>query len=192
MTTDTHVTDEVMRRPYNRLLVRDPEGTYSARVLEFDGCFAGGDTPEEASTNLVEAMRLWVESELEQDHDIPEPYGSREYSGRLNFRMPASLHENAARRAEIERVSLNQLLVTAVSQYLGQLHPTGLRDNFLAASSLLARAAENPAAYWPYQGGTSFPVHGEDVALGTRIPSIGDARLEDRIEPLANPGHHVT
>lgn len=111
--------EELMKKAYHRIIVRDPEGSFSSRVLEFDGCFAGGATSEEAAEALEEVMALWLEVELEQGHEIPEPFGSREHSGRLNLRMPSSLHERAALRAAVEGVSLNQLLVAAVSAHLG-------------------------------------------------------------------------
>lgn len=111
--------EELLKKAYHRIIVRDPEGSFSSRVLEFDGCFAGGATPEEAAEAIEEVMALWLEAELEQGHKIPEPFGSREHSGRLNLRMPASLHERAALRAAVEGVSLNQLLVAAVAAHLG-------------------------------------------------------------------------
>ncbi|MPZ98227.1 MAG: toxin-antitoxin system HicB family antitoxin [Dehalococcoidia bacterium] len=128
----------ILARPYSRILVPDPEGTFSARILEFDGAFSGGRTPEEAAANLEEAAYLWVEAELERGGDVPEPVAERDYSGRLNFRMPPTLHERAALRAEIEGVSLNQLLVTAVAGYLGADRPAARR-----------RVADEPGDYRP-------------------------------------------
>ena len=65
--------DDYLRRPYTRILESDETGAWSARVLELDGCFSGGDTPDEANRNLGEAMRLWIEFEIERGHDIPDP-----------------------------------------------------------------------------------------------------------------------
>ena len=134
MTMSHPTIDELMALPYHRVVTADPEGTYSARVIEFDGCLSGGQSASEAITNLDEAMRLWLEGEIEQGHAIPQPYGSTEYSGRINLRLASSLHEQAALRAEIEGISLNQLFVTAIANYLGwaarphtylQMHPSG-------------------------------------------------------------------
>ncbi len=116
--TDPRVA-EYMAKPFARLIVRDPEGTYSARVVEFRGCYAGGDTEEEAARNLTEAMQAWIESELEEGRTIPEPALVGTYSGNTRLRLPRSLHERAAQRAELEGVSLNQLFVSAIAGYLG-------------------------------------------------------------------------
>ncbi len=42
-------------------------------MLELEGCFSGGGTPDEANRNLSEAMSLWIEFEIEHGHEIPEP-----------------------------------------------------------------------------------------------------------------------
>ena len=65
--------DDYMQRPYTRILESDETGGWSARVLELEGCFSGGDTPDEANRNLSEAMSLWIESQLEHGYEIPEP-----------------------------------------------------------------------------------------------------------------------
>ena len=113
------VIERLMSLPYHRVIEADPEGTYSARVLEFDGCFSGGGTPAEAAVSLDEAMALWLDGELRARRAIPEPWGSREYSGRLVLRLPRSLHQRSAERAHIEEISLNQLLVAAIAEYVG-------------------------------------------------------------------------
>ena len=63
-------------------------------------------------------MHDWLEEELKAEHSIPEPLGDREFSGKLVLRLPASLHRRAALRASREGVSLNQMLVVAVAQFL--------------------------------------------------------------------------
>jgi antitoxin HicB len=112
--------DGLLRAPYHRQWFQNEDGTWSAEVAELDGVFAGGDTLEELSANLDAAMSLWFEIELEERREIPPPWGSRSYSGTLNLRLPKSLHEQAAHRAKIEGVSLNQYLVAAVSSHLGR------------------------------------------------------------------------
>lgn len=65
--------DDYLRLPYTRILESDETGGWWARVLELEGCFSEGDTPDEANRNLSEAMSLWIEVELERGHEIPEP-----------------------------------------------------------------------------------------------------------------------
>lgn len=117
--TETRVA-EYMAKPFARLTMRDPEGTYSARVIEFPGCFGGGDTAEEAARSLTESMEVWIESELEEGRDIPEPSWAAAYSGNIRLRLPRSMHEQAAHRADLDSVSLNQLFVAAIASYLGR------------------------------------------------------------------------
>ena len=116
---------EHMAKPYARLIIRDPEGTYSARVIEFPGCFSGGETEAEAAENLTDAMESWIESELEEERDIPEPAWAGDYSGNIRLRLPRSLHAQAAHRAELDGASLNQLFVTAIAHYLGRVEELG-------------------------------------------------------------------
>lgn len=106
--------------PYTRLLVPDEDGGYTAEVLEFEGCFSQGDSGEEALENINGAMHDWLEVEIQAGHSIPEPMGDHEYSGKLVLRFPESVHRRAAIRANREGVSLNQLLVVAVTHYLAQ------------------------------------------------------------------------
>ena len=51
----------------------DGEPTYLARVLEMDGCFGQGDTPEAATEDLRLAIADFIESLLEDGLPVPEP-----------------------------------------------------------------------------------------------------------------------
>ena len=117
----TDIAHEVLAMPYTRVLRAADQGGFACEVLEFSGCFATGDTAEEAMVNLEEAMVMWAESEHEAGHDIPRPLVAGEYSGRMTLRIPPSLHERAALQAQIEGVSLNRLLSAAVASYIGEV-----------------------------------------------------------------------
>ena len=111
-------------RPYARMLIPDLEdGGYVARVLEFPGCISEGDTPNEAIGNIEEALEAVIESMLLRGDPIPEPLADRDFSGRLNLRIPPSLHARASERAALEGVSLNRLLSDAVAQYVVSPRP---------------------------------------------------------------------
>ena len=47
----------------------------------------------------------------------------RTYSGKVNLRMPKSLHRDLARRAEEEGVSLNQFMVVTLARAVGEELP---------------------------------------------------------------------
>lgn len=110
---------EATAAPYHRIFVRETGGGYSSWVLELPGVFGGGDSIEEANQTLEEAMTDWIAIELEREHDIPAPLDPEDFSGRLTFRIPPSLHYQASLRAQIEGVSLNRLLSDAVAQLVG-------------------------------------------------------------------------
>lgn len=111
---------ELIKEPYSRVLIPEEEGGYSAFVLEFPGCISAGDTPDEAMENLTEAMELWLGAVLEEGQSVPTPAEATDYSGRTNLRMPETVHRDAAVRAQIDGVSLNQWIVSAISRALGE------------------------------------------------------------------------
>jgi predicted RNase H-like HicB family nuclease len=49
---------------------KDPGSSYGVTVPDFPGCFSAGETIEDAATNAVEAIDLWVETALEDKVDV--------------------------------------------------------------------------------------------------------------------------
>jgi len=109
---------DYLQEPYTRILIPS-NGSYSAEILEFPGCFAEGETPDEAIKNLEEAAESWIEASLEQGMEIPEPYMNQGFGGKVALRLPRSIHRQAVRFAERDGVSLNQFLVSAISARIG-------------------------------------------------------------------------
>jgi predicted RNase H-like HicB family nuclease len=113
---------EIVARPYARVLTPDIEsGGFVARVLEFQGVFSEGETPDEAIAMVNDALAGVVDVMLEQGQEIPEPFEGREWSGKLVLRMPPSLHARVVELASMEGVSINRFLNDAVSQYVGSV-----------------------------------------------------------------------
>lgn len=108
-----------LRKPYARVIIPDDAGRYAAQILEFPGCFAEGDTPEEAYRNLQEAAENWLDSAHSQGMAIPEPFATQGYSGTISLRLPKSVHRRAAEYAHRDGVSLNQFLVSAIAARVG-------------------------------------------------------------------------
>lgn len=108
-----------LQQPYARILIPEPDGGFSAEILEFPGCFADGDTPDSAFHNLEIAAESWIEAALEQGQEIPPPSANHSYAGRIALRLPRDLHRLAVRKAERDGISLNQCLVTAVATWIG-------------------------------------------------------------------------
>ena len=74
------------------------------------------DSPMRASTPEEAVRRAWAaveESQAESTSDgvaLSSPTATPRHSGKLLVRMPATLHDELARTAESEGVSLNQLI----------------------------------------------------------------------------------
>jgi antitoxin HicB len=162
-----------LSEPYSRVLVPDPSGGYFAEVLELPGCFSEGDTPEEAIKNVEEAMEGWIAAALDAGQPIPSPAASRGYSGHVALRMPKSLHREAVRRAELEGVSLNQYLVTAIEAHVaGQ----GMADD------IAARVAGDVRA-----GLTVTQFTWAQVYVASNAPGLPMEGVELAVEQLVEP-----
>ena len=109
----------ILARPYTRELIKNEDGTWFARVVEFAGCMTEGSTAEEAIENLDEAMAAWVEVKIEDGDPIPAPLSTDQYSGKFLMRVPKTLHRELARRGDLEGVSLNQFALVALSRCVG-------------------------------------------------------------------------
>lgn len=103
---------------YPVLLVPEPEGGFTALLPDLEGCVSVGETEEEALANLEEARQLWIETAYEHGDEIPLPSSAKEYSGRILVRMPKSLHRRLDEEARAEGVSLNQFIVSLLSERL--------------------------------------------------------------------------
>lgn len=122
----------VLSKPYTRRLTPDESGGYVVSVLEFPGCIAEGDTAEQALANYERAAESWVEVSLSHDREIKEPVDFDGYSGKVALRLPRSLHRQIAELAEMEDVSINQLLVTSISYYAGEKSTSNTFNNAVA------------------------------------------------------------
>jgi predicted RNase H-like HicB family nuclease len=128
---------EILKRPYRRVIIPDEHtGTFTALIAEFPGCISEGDSVRKAYDNLQAAAESWLEAAIESGVPIPAPEAESEYSGRVVLRMPRSIHRRAVEAAAREGVSLNALLVAAISEKLGQASVTrevvALRTEFLS------------------------------------------------------------
>jgi predicted RNase H-like HicB family nuclease len=112
--------EEYLKEPYSRVLIPDEESeTYTALILEFPGCIAQGDTPQEAYEHLEDAAKGWIEAALDLKQRIPSPSQSLSFGGKVLLRLPKSLHRQSTLIAEKEGVSLNQFILSALSEKVG-------------------------------------------------------------------------
>jgi len=101
--------------PYKIVLYPSPEGGYAIEIPELPGCLTQGQTIEEAMLMIEDAKRAWIDIALQDGELIPEPDSINNYSGKLNIRIPKSLHKSLAERAKQEKVSLNQFILHKLS-----------------------------------------------------------------------------
>ena len=113
--------DYYLSLPYTIILERwdDGKGPYwVARVAELPHCMIHGDTPEEAIQEVEEVKRDWIKSNIKRGLPIPEP-SPRKYSGKMILRISPTLHKLLVHRAEVEGMSLNQYMSTALATSVG-------------------------------------------------------------------------
>jgi predicted RNase H-like HicB family nuclease len=125
---------EILRRPYGRTVMPETDGTFRAEIIEFPGCIAVGDTAVEALESLEDVATSWLEVALSKKQAIPAPIENAEgFSGKLVLRLPKSLHKKAAHMAAREGVSLNQFLLSSLSEQIGgKIVGANIRQRFAA------------------------------------------------------------
>jgi predicted HicB family RNase H-like nuclease len=116
-----------------------PDAAWLAEVVDHPQFSARGATPEEA------ARRAWAaieESRLAVGEVADEAPAPR-HSGKLLVRMPATLHDELARTAESEGVSLNQLITGILASSVEW------RSNGGSSRASEASRSEDPAGRSP-------------------------------------------
>ncbi|MCC7364029.1 MAG: type II toxin-antitoxin system HicB family antitoxin [Dehalococcoidia bacterium] len=118
--------DDYLNLPYHIVMVRDDTGGDPGWVIwvdELPGCISQGDSPEEATEMIRDAMEGWLSVALEYGDDIPLPREETEHSGKFMVRLPRSLHRELADGARHEGVSLNQYVSTLLAGAVGWKQP---------------------------------------------------------------------
>jgi len=143
-----------MTLPYRVEVYPEEDGSgYTASIPDLPGCMTCADTLDELWAMIEEAKQLWLEVALEDDDYVPEPQpvDVQEYSGRFVTRIPRSLHRQLAQRAQTEGTSLNQLVLTLLSDGMGRWSGRERRRPFSYKRTVqpraLAPATESPAPY---------------------------------------------
>ena len=127
--------------PYHTVVEKWDDGQgpyYVARVIELPGCIIDGDTAEDAIREMEDVKLEWIRTNIELGNKMPEPLKTGHYSGKIVLRLPTSIHEELARRAAMEGVSLNQYMVSALSRQVG-------RDEALVKEKKAVYTAKKPA-----------------------------------------------
>jgi predicted RNase H-like HicB family nuclease len=102
----------------NIIWSREDQG-YIATCPEFPGLSAFGESFEDAVAEAKLAQELFIETYESEGIPLPEPQSLAEYSGQFRLRIPSTLHAQLARKAEQERISLNQYILTILASQIG-------------------------------------------------------------------------
>lgn len=103
-------------------LLEDEGGGWLATIPDLPGCMSDGDDMNEALANVNDAAESWFEAAEELGRSIPKP-GSN--VGKWRQRVPKTVHLSLKEIAAAEGVSLNALVTSALSEYLGQRQIAG-------------------------------------------------------------------
>lgn len=170
--------EEYLKMPYARILIPEEEGGFSAEILEFPGCFAEGETADEAFRNLECAAISWIEAALSQGQEIPPPSMNQGYGGRIALRLPKGIHRRASELAERENTSLNQFILSAVAAKIGaeDFCSALIKRMELRVISSVSNAMASTLATWEgYIKNLSFvqiPISGKTARTGERELSL--------------------
>lgn len=104
--------------PWQFEFTKHPDGKYSARVIGLS-CYSGGDTLEEATKEIQEALEFYIESCLEDNMTIIEPQAITNANGRISFRTSKTTHLKLLKLAQEEDVSVSHLINDALIKQYG-------------------------------------------------------------------------
>lgn len=107
--------EEALSRQYRFDVIADPGGGYVILFPDLPGCMTQVENIDEVGPVADEIRTLWIETTFDMGQDIPLPTYPEAFSGKFNVRIPKSLHRDLVHLAEDEGVSLNQLVVSLLS-----------------------------------------------------------------------------
>lgn len=94
----------------------DEDDAFVARVLEFPSLAAHGPTSEDALGEIRTLVEDVLDELIEGGEPLPEPLSRKQFSGKLNLRMPSTLHRELSIEAAREGVSLNQWITIKLAR----------------------------------------------------------------------------
>lgn len=117
-------------------------GGFTVLIRDLPGCVTQGETLEEAFEMITEARELWLETAYEFGDPIPLPHTMATYSGKTILRMPTYLHERLAKNAKREGTSLNQYIVSLLSERDALKVVQSVRDELVEIKEQLRQQAQ--------------------------------------------------
>lgn len=145
----------------------EADACYVARVPAFPNCAAHGDTLAEAASEAQQAAEMMA---AVLGAKAPPSDLTATYSGKLQLRMPPSLHAALALRAATEHVSLNAVLLTILAEAATPMTREALRNAVRTQMpNAAAVAAVRKAPRLPKKPAKAAPREREKARRGERI-----------------------
>ena len=82
-------------------------------------CYSGGNTMEEATAEIQDALRFYIESCIEDNMPIIEPNKIANANGRISIRTSKATHLKLIKLAEEQDVSVSHLINDAIIKQYG-------------------------------------------------------------------------
>ena len=96
----------------------EDDACFIGRVDEFPSLAAHGSSQEKALREIRHVVEYVLEDLAAEKEIAPIPLSKRAFSGKLNVRMPKTLHRRLAAESEREGVSLNNWINTKLASIL--------------------------------------------------------------------------
>ena len=99
-----------------RVTWSEEDEEYVGLCAEFPSLSWLSGTPEAALKGIRKVVADVIKDMLESGEAIPEPFASRQYSGKFMVRVPPEVHRKLAVQAAEAGVSLNRLASSKLAQ----------------------------------------------------------------------------
>ena len=104
-----------MKLRYEVRILKSDTG-YFAEIPDLPGCMTFCEEFDQLNEMIEDAKKTWFEMSIEDNTEIPEPRKDRNFSGKFLLRLPKSLHGKLSNQAEEEGISLNQHILSLLSE----------------------------------------------------------------------------
>ena len=96
----------------------DEDECYVASIAELDGCMSHGDTLEEATYMIKDALKCHLSAMLKYNDPIPEPLKAVDFKGNISYRTTPQKHFKLVKRAQKSGKSLNKFIDDVLEEKL--------------------------------------------------------------------------
>ena len=93
----------------------EDEDGFFIEIPDLPGCMTFCDNFDQINKMAEDAKRLWIQSRLEKNLEVPEPRRDEDFSGKILLRLTKNLHRILSSQAGREGVSLNQHMLSLLS-----------------------------------------------------------------------------